>query len=114
MVDSGELVYDPSIRPVWDSSNISSGITGINAMLNDQNVTVSGFSVCLAADISGLDSTNAGIVDELRALRSDMNAMTQEITNMQVVMDTGRLVGSMSGPMNRALGQEQVYRGRGM
>lgn len=114
MVDSGDLVYDPSIRPVWDSSNLASGITSINAMLADQNVTVSGFSGRLAADISGLDATNNGIVEELRALRSDMNVMTQEITNMQVVMDTGRLVGSMSGPMNRALGQEQMYRGRGM
>ena len=113
-VASGELQYDPSIRPVLDTGSVTTGISAINTMLDSQNVTVSGFSGRLAADISGLDMTNNQMVTEIRALRSDMNEMTDQITNMKIVMNSGQLVGAISKDMNRVLGQDQVHRGRGM
>lgn len=110
---SGRLSVDPSIQPVLDTSRISRGSAAVGAMLNGQAVTIGGLSGQIAADIGELDSRNLDIVMELRALREDMAVMGEEISNMQVVMDTGALVGATAGPMDKALGQRSVRFGRG-
>lgn len=110
---SGELQYDPTIRPVLDSSSIGRGAGAINSMFRNQNVSLSGFSGQLAADIGQLDSRNSDVVEEIRALREEMAQMGEDISNMQVVMDTGALVGATAGPMDKALGQRAVRFGRG-
>ena len=110
---SGELEYDPTIRPVLDASSIGRSAGSINSMFRNQNVSLSGFSGQLAADIGQLDSRNSDVVEELRALREEMSIMGEEISNMQVVMDTGALVGATAGPMDKALGQRAVRFGRG-
>lgn len=112
-VASGELEYDPTIRPVLDASSIGRSAGSINSMFRNQNVSLSGFSGQLAADIGQLDSRNSDVVEELRALREEMSIMGEEISNMQVVMDTGALVGATAGPMDKALGQRAVRFGRG-
>lgn len=112
-IASGEIQYDPSIRPVLDTTNIAAGAYGINSMFDNQNVAISGFSGKLATDISGLDTTNSQMVNELRSLRTDMNNMTEQITNMQIVMDGGQLVGAIAPTMDSALGRRAIYRGRG-
>ena len=99
-----DVEFDPSIRPVVDMGNVQATAAGINGAFENQNVSLSGFSGRLAADISGLDDTNQAVVDELRALREDMALMTEQINGMQVVMDSGSLVGAISAPMDRALG----------
>lgn len=112
-IASGEFVYDPSIRPVIDSSAIRSGAGTINSMIGAQQIQLSGYSGQLAADISQLDNSNLRVVEELQLLREDMADMTEQITNMQMVMDTGALVGQISGPIDRSLGRNAVRRGRG-
>lgn len=112
-VASGEFEYDPTIRPILDSSSIGRGAGAINSMFRNQNVSLSGFSGQLAADIGQLDSRNSDVVEELRALREEMSIMGEEISNMQVVMDTGALVGATAAPMDRALGRRVAYKGRG-
>ena len=112
-VASGELTYDPSIRPVLDTSNIATGAYGIRSMFDNQNVSLSGFSGKLAADITGLDTTNTQVVTELKALRSDMNMMTDQIAGMQIIMDSGQLVGAIAPGMDDALGRRAIHRGRG-
>ena len=110
---SGELSVDPSIQPVLATSRISRGSAAVGAILNGQAVSIGGLSGQIAADIGELDSRNVDIVMELRALREDMAIMGEEISNMQVVMDTGALVGATAGPMDKALGQRAVRFGRG-
>lgn len=112
-IASGEFVYDPSIRPVIDSSAIRSGAGTINSMIGAQQIQLSGYSGQLAADISQLDNSNLRVVEELQQLRADMADMTEQITSMQMVMDTGALVGQISGPIDRSLGRNAVRRGRG-
>lgn len=112
-IASGELVYDPSIRPVIDSSAIRSGAGTINSMIGAQQIQLSGYSGQLAADISQLDNSNLRVIEELQQLRADMADMTEQITNMQLVMDTGALVGQISGPIDRSLGRSMVRKGRG-
>lgn len=110
---NGDIAYDPTIRPVLDSSSIARGAYGINSMFNNQNVTLSGLSGQLAADIGQLDSRNSDIIAELEALREEMSYLSEDMQNMQVVMDTGALVGTMAGPMDKAMGRRAIYRGRG-
>lgn len=114
-VASGEYEYDPSIRPVLDTSLVSRGAYGINSLFNDQNVTLHGLSGSIAADIGQLDGSNMEIIAELKALRSDMTEMGDKIAGMQVVMDSGRLVGAIAPDMDRALGSRvsSSYRGKG-
>lgn len=110
---SGELVYDPSIRPVFDGSNVYSGAASINSMLSGQTMTVAGFSGKLATDIGQLDKSNLDVVNEIKALREDMAALGEEIADMQIVMDTGALVGATVGPMDKALGARTIRAQRG-
>lgn len=112
-ITTGELEYDPSIRPVFDGSSIRTGADSINSMLRNQTVSVSGFSGKLAADISSLDHTNSDVVGELRALREEMSYMQEAISNMQIVMDTGALVGSTVDAYDEAFGRRAVYGRRG-
>ena len=112
-ITTGELVYDPSIRPVFDGSGLYKGASSINSMLNQQTISVSGMSGKLAADMGTLDKGNVEIVNELRALREDMSMMQDAMENMQIVMDTGALVGSTVGAYDAALGKRQFYSGRG-
>ena len=112
-ISSGELVYDPSVRPVFDGSGLYKGASSIDSMLSQQTITVSGLSGKLAADIGTLDNTNTEVVNELRALREEMSYMQDAISDMQVVMDTGELVGVMSSPMDTALGRRAAFKQRG-
>ena len=112
-ITSGELVYDPSIRPIVDTSNVGNTARSINSMFNDQTIQLSGYSGQLAADIGELDRSNAEVVAELRQLREDMSYMTEEIANMQMVMDTGALVGQISAPLDRSFGRKSTFKGRG-
>ena len=110
---SGELQVDPSIQPVLDTSRIARGSASVRALLNGQAVSIGGLSGQIAADIGELDSRNFDIVMEIRALREDMATMNDELANMQVVMDTGALVGATASSMDKALGQRAVRFGRG-
>lgn len=110
---SGEIQYDTSIRPVLDASNIRAGASGINSMFSNQNVALSTVSGKITSDIGQLDSRNMDVVNELRSLRSDMAEMTAAISGMQMVMDTGALVGQISGPINQNLGKRAIYKKRG-
>lgn len=112
-IASGELVYDTSIRPVFDGSSVYKGASSINSMLNGQTMTVAGFSGKLATDIGALDKSNLDVVNEIRALREDIAALGEEMAEMQIVMDTGALVGATVGPMDKALGAKSIRYRRG-
>ena len=110
---SGEIQYDPSIRPILDTSMLGTGVNTIDSMFANQNVSLSGMSGQIAYDMSTLNGSNAAVVAEIQALREDMDYMTEQMTNMQIVMDTGALVGATSGAMDKNLGIKRLYSERG-
>jgi tape measure domain len=112
-IASGDIEYDPRIRPVMDLSNIGRTATDVSSMFANQNVTLSGMTGQIAYDMTTLNGSNAAVVSELQALREDMNYMTEEMANMQIVMDTGALVGSTVGAYDDALGRRAIYGERG-
>lgn len=112
------LDAEPVIRPVLDLSDITTGAGAMNTLLS------SGASLRLASGAAstfglnqGVTQTinvdNDGVVSELRSLRGEMNHMTERIEKLRVVMNTGALVGELVDPMDTALGQKAMLRGRG-
>ena len=56
---------------------------------------------------------NDNVVQELRSLRGEMSDMANRIARMQIVLDSGLMVGALAGPMDEALGQIAAYKVRG-
>ncbi len=112
-IASGDIEYDPRIRPVMDLSNIGRTAGDVSSMFANQNVTLSGITGQIAYDMTNLNGSNAAVVAEIQALREDMDYMTDELSNMQIVMDTGALVGSTVGAYDQAFGRRAIYGERG-
>lgn len=110
IMDAVETDAVPVITPVLDLSQIQNGTQTINGMLTAQTVSFNAAN----AQISALSSTlnqasleadqNQRIVDELGKLRGDITTMGNRMRNLQVVMDSGELVGSITDKVDRSLG----------
>lgn len=109
----GDYQTGLDIQPVLDTSSLMGGANSINSMLSDQTLTVSGFSGKLSADIASLDSQNNRGVNEIRQLREEMAMMTESLENMQIVLDSGMLVGGIANKMDYRLGSRAIYARRG-
>ena len=115
----GDLDIQPTIRPIVDLSDVRRSADSINGMLNTQR------SVYLAGKTSaGMNSANLGVQNEVRLnndnilremnnLRKDISQLSNTVGKMQVVMDTGALVGAIAVPVNNALGRQSIYEKRG-
>ena len=56
---------------------------------------------------------NRDVVDELRTLREQFDGLSSAVTSMNLVLDTGVLVGQTSAAMDRQLGMLASRRERG-
>ena len=116
---NGDMDTQPTIRPVLDLSNVMHGAEQLDSLFYPQRTIGLAGQACLAFAESGrnggttVNVDNDSVVEELRALRSEMAEMTERMERMRVVLDTGTLVGEMAGPMDNALGQRAARRGRG-
>ena len=108
----------PTITPVLDLTDFhtaaheAGGIFGPRQTIRLQGRTdlVEGISI----DMAEFDADNRNIVEALRILHEDMEDLQEEMSEMQIVLDTGALVGEMAGPMDDELGRRMTWRGRGM
>lgn len=110
---SGKIPYNPSITPVLDPTSIANGASSISSMFQGQTVQLDGYTGRLAADISGVSNQNDAIVEQLMELRSDMNDMTETILGMQIVLDSGTVVGELSDGFDYSLGTASIRKKRG-
>mgnify|MGYP001097045987 CR=1 FL=1 len=116
---NGNMDTQPTIRPVLDLSNVMHGAEQLDSLFYPQRTIGLAGQASLAFAESGrnggttVNVDNDSVVEELRALRSEMAEMTERMERMRVVLDTGTLVGEMAGPMDNALGQRAARRGRG-
>lgn len=115
---------NPTIRPVLDLSNVQSGVSTIgdmfasNPMMNSdlfQGVSFNRNAGMLNFDGARImgSQNNKDVVGELRTLSDRFNSLSDAVTNMQLVLDTGVLVGQTSARMDRQLGVQAMRRGRG-
>ena len=123
---SEENVYQPVIRPVFDMESINQGYTDIQSWFaNAQGINLNGNLSRLTPTSRDDDAStqqiinainginNDDVVREIGALRSDISQLQSAITSMQVVMNTGVLVGQLVEPMDKALGAKALYNSRG-
>ena len=118
---SGGFDMEPVIRPVLDLSAVSDGAGAINDLFYSNRALslVSRASAAFEAKReSGNQTTisvdNDDVVNEIRTLRGDMASMLDRMEKLRVVLNTGALVGELAEPMDTALGQRAMQRGRGV
>jgi hypothetical protein len=111
----GTLEYDPTIRPLLDTTQLETDINRANGLFGSTSYGLAGVNARInrASFDSDIKMGSPDVVQAINELRGDFNEMSTKLDNMQVVMDTGALVGSMAGPMDGALGRRQIYKGRG-
>lgn len=113
-----EMETDPTIRPVLDLSDITDGVGQIDDMLYSKRYMQLAGSVSLGNSTNNGIIQNAsksvtdGLVGEFNNLRKDVSDLTNAITRMKIVMDTGTVVGALVSDMDAALGNRAVMVGR--
>ena len=123
---SEDNVYQPVIRPVFDMDAISQGYSDIQSWFaNSQGINLNGSISRLTPTTRDEDASTQQVIDainrinnddvvrEIGALRDDISQLQSAMTNLQVVMNTGALVGQLVEPIDRALGSKALYNSRG-
>lgn len=118
---TGDLT--PTISPVLDLTNIQNGIGYMHSMLANDTAyqlaaTTGRISSPNSTPLNGLmgrlsNMNNNDVVQELTNLRTDVQTLNANMAKMQIIMDTGALVGSIASPLDAKLGRMAVYKGRG-
>lgn len=124
---SEDNAYQPVIRPVFDMEAINQGFTDIQTWFaNSEGLNLNG-NLSRLTPTTNTDESNSNqqiidainginnddVVREIGALRDDISELQMAMTNLQVVMNTGALVGQLVEPMDKALGSKALLKNRG-
>ena len=124
---SGILERDPEpvIRPVLDLSDLEAGSRKLDTLFSRNyalQIQNAGYSRNQMSELGsltdtlrdGLSSGDDRIVNAIQDLRSDMAALSDRVGQMQMVLDTGALVGEIAPAVDQELGNLVNWRGRNM
>ena len=106
-----------TITPVLDLSDAQNGISQLDGLLNNRSgsfsLSTNGIDKLLNIDEvdKGASEKNSRI--NLDALYSRIEALSDHLDNLQIVVDTGALVGATSAKMDGQFGIMSMRRGRG-
>ena len=105
-----------AITPVLDLSNIEDGASKIGTLLNDGTTyDLASQNGSFISKLTADKATNqANYSNDLSIMRSELSEIKNNLANMQVVMDTGALVGTLTAPIDNALGQRLKLAERGV
>ena len=111
VADDG-FVISPTIAPVVDLSNVNSAASSMNSMFGTANIgaTFSPVSMSQAkrySDIS-FNTNSADVVDRMQDISAQLDILGDRIANMQIVLDSGELVGATSSRIDNSLGRIAV------
>jgi len=113
-IANNDLSIDPTIRPTVDLGGVYSGASTAYGMWNATSTVMSRMASkgvnAMFTQEDTYDDTN--IVNAIYDLKTDVQTLTQEMASMQMVMDTGAVVGQLAKPMNTALNKIAVYKSR--
>lgn len=110
--------FSPTITPVLDMSYVDDGLGRLGDSFNGSRLQASGFyrtSFDLAGSIADSNRTNqnGGILGMMTQMMDEFASLSEAVENMQIVMDSGVVVGAIAPKMDAALGRRVVYKGRG-
>lgn len=117
LAEFNDDIMTPVIRPVVDLSDVYYGANELSSMFSSRYFGVNAavdINTDLARGLDGINVNNSSVVSAIEKMRGDIAKLSDSITEMQLVMDTGALVGSITKPIDRTLGQRVVYAGRGI
>lgn len=120
-----EEQFNPVITPVLDLSNIEENAGSIGGILNldkplglaaNAGMSFTGGLNNLLGSIQASipDGSNGDVVTAINEMRADMAEMSAAIRQIQIVMDTGELVGAITDPIDQQLGFNQILIERGV
>ena len=122
-VVNSEADYNPTITPVMDLSQVRNGVSYINGTFGGRGSLLGSVSSNISASIGASMATTAlstpevyndhNVISAIDRLESRLDNLSASISNMQVVLNSGALVGQIAEPMNRALGKISVRTNRG-
>ena len=106
--------YEPTIRPVIDLSNVTSGMDMLDNYLNTDRSTLLGMTINQNVKSTQTDefmqkwkdtteTSNSKVVSAIDSLKEDFSNLLDRFGQLQVVMDTGSLVGAIAPDMDGAL-----------
>lgn len=117
-----DIEMDPTIRPVLDLSQLRAGASQANSLLTRTLSTVPDYARAARAgtEVNGMKATAARVKADqtgnfnshIRELRADIHELKDAMGEMQMVMDTGAVVGAIQKPMDRALGNNMRFTNR--
>ena len=116
---ASDMSLAPTITPVLDASSIRSGIGGINGLFGNRTISLNGVNTVNLSDrtpqaIFDQNGSNyTGIVNAIDSVNSRIDALGEKLARMQIVLDSGALVGQIAGDMDKTLGERTIMKGRG-
>lgn len=114
-----DIDYEPQIKPVLNLDDVTRNANYLNGMFTNQEIALRQLGASMSTRVSFDEIQNGrysdqNVLTELRNLRSDITNLNSAMSHMQVVMDSGALVGSIAAPMDSALGRRHIYSKRGV
>ena len=114
---NGDIDIAPTIRPVMDMSDFRSGLNYMDTALTADRSMLLGVTAAanqnrtnsyideLASKLSDANiQSNNKITSAIEGLKSEFAGLVDKVTKLQVVMDTGTLVGAIGPDIDRELG----------
>jgi hypothetical protein len=120
---SQEIDSNPTITPVLDLTNITAGSDAINRLLQDgATLGLTGanlnftpqtvdFNQNGTQSVNYTDSINQ-VRGEISDMRRDLQNLSQSMSNLKLVMNTGAVVGAIGPEMDEYLGKAGFYSSR--
>ena len=125
--DFYSMVFDnisdePVIRPVLDLSEVQAGASAMNGMFGSQTIGVRSAAIANTIAVGtarnemnlSASTDNTEIKGTLEALNSRIDELGQRISNMQVVTETGAIIGQITNGIDKALGKKAYMASRGV
>lgn len=100
----------PVITPIFDMSNYRRGIDAIDTSRLNGHVTLGGYSRQLGYE--AMSTSPVQMVDTILGMSDQIASLGEAIQQMQIVMDTGALVGQIAGEMDKRLGARAIAQAR--
>lgn len=103
----------PTIRPVLDLTNVETGARTIDSYFGSRSI--GNISAAASQNIANsIRGTAPGDYTEvINSINQHLDNLNESILGMQVVLDSGALVGQIAGQMDYSLGILATYRERG-